>query len=158
MWRSFHYNPRRKIVLYTCTWINTWFLHNWRYTKIRKTFRMNLLELFEQKLPNKIWNWFNCLNNIYWPQQQYMLSLTNIRFISDRRIKATAKAIYGNDLCAKPGDESTNLKIALIVTGSCSQGLSALRLCYHRTNCCVWWVITTVLFYKRGHLQHWDHL
>ena len=95
MWRSFLWNPHRRIVLYTCMWLDKWFLQNWRHTKIMKTFATNLFELFNQNVSNKIWNWFNSLNNIYWPQQQYLyvLSLSNIRFIGDRRIKATAKDI-----------------------------------------------------------------
>lgn len=60
-------------------------------------------------------SWSNGLSITSWRQQEY---LYNIRFISDRELTATAKALYGSDLSAKPGDESTNLKIALIVTGS----------------------------------------
>lgn len=50
-------------------------------------------------------SWSNGLSITSWHQQEY---LYNIRFISDRELTTTAKALYGSDLSAKPSDESTH--------------------------------------------------
>lgn len=61
-------------------------------------------------------------------------------FISCRRIKVIVK-----DISVKFGDEFMNLKIVLIVIGSCFLGLLFFCRCYLKINKCVLWVINSVI-------------